>query len=62
MAEGGEALPAAILTVIFPVDYWSLIYKYATARQLDPYLMAALIAQESTFQADVQVGAPTRGA
>ena len=54
IAEGGEALPTSILTVIFPVDYWSLIYKYATARSLDPYLMAALIAQESTFEADVK--------
>ncbi|HKW01332.1 MAG TPA: transglycosylase SLT domain-containing protein [Vicinamibacterales bacterium] len=61
IAEGGEALPASILTVIFPVDYWSLIYKYATARSLDPYLMAALIAQESTFEADVKSGANAWG-
>ena len=61
IAEGGEALPTSILTVIFPVDYWSLIYKYATARSLDPYLMAALIAQESTFEADVKSGANAWG-
>lgn len=61
IAEGGEALPASILTVIFPVDYWSLIYKYATARSLDPYLMAALIAQESTFDAGVKSGANAWG-
>jgi len=61
IAEGGEGLPASILTVIFPVDYWSLIYKYATARSLDPYLMAALIAQESTFEADVKSGANAWG-
>ncbi len=61
IAEGGEALPAHILTVIFPVDYWGLIYKYATARSLDPYLMAALIAQESTFDPTVKSGANAWG-
>ena len=29
--------------------YWTSIRREATARGLDPYLMAALIAQESTF-------------
>ena len=38
-----------IRQVIFPLDFWPLIQKYAAARKLDPYLMAALIAQESTF-------------
>ena len=33
--------------------YWALIQKYAPAQQLDPYLMAALMAQESTFDADI---------
>jgi soluble lytic murein transglycosylase len=61
MAEGGEALPRDILTVIFPLDYWDLIQKYASARGLDPYLMSALIAQESTFQADVRSAANAWG-
>jgi len=61
IAEGGEALPSGILTVIFPIDYWNLIYKYATARSLDPYLMAALIAQESTFDPNVKSGANAWG-
>ena len=43
MAHGGEALPAAILEVIFPVDYWNLIAKHAAVRKLDPFLMTALI-------------------
>ena len=54
MAEGGEALPTSILKVIFPLAYWDLLREHATARNLDPYLVAALVAQESTFQADVQ--------
>jgi soluble lytic murein transglycosylase len=61
MAAGGEALPVEILTVIFPVEYWSLIYKYSTARGLDPFLMTALVAQESTFQADVRSSANAYG-
>jgi soluble lytic murein transglycosylase len=61
MAEGGERLPKPILTVIFPVDYWDLIQKYATREGLDPYLMAALTAQESTFQADVRSAANAWG-
>jgi soluble lytic murein transglycosylase len=61
MASGGEALPNEILTVIFPVEYWSLIHKYATDRGLDPFLMTALVAQESTFQADVRSAANAYG-
>lgn len=49
LAAGGEDLPPQILQVIFPLTYWDSIKKYATARGLDPYVMAALIAQESTF-------------
>jgi soluble lytic murein transglycosylase len=54
LAAGGEGLPADLLEVIFPVAYWDLIRKYAEAHKLDPYLMAALIAQESTFDAGVK--------
>ena len=61
MAAGGEALPNEILTVIFPVEYWNLIHKYATDRGLDPFLMTALVAQESTFQADVRSAANAYG-
>jgi soluble lytic murein transglycosylase len=54
MAQGGENLPPSILRVIFPLDYWDLIRRHAAARKLDPHLMAALIAQESTFDADIR--------
>jgi soluble lytic murein transglycosylase len=49
-----QALPKEILQVIFPLTYWDLIRKHAAARNLDPYLMAALIGQESTFDAEVR--------
>ena len=49
-----QALPREILQVIFPLTYWDLIRKHATARNLDPYLVAALIGQESTFDPEVR--------
>src|SRR3954471_1141515 len=61
MAAGGEKLPSDLLKVLFPVNYWSLIRRYASERQLDPYLIAALIAQESTFTADVKSAANAYG-
>src|SRR5204862_162200 len=57
MAAGGERLPTELLKVLYPVNYWPLIRRYSTERQLDPYLIAALIAQESTFTADVKSAA-----
>ncbi len=61
MAAGGEGLPVDLLRMIFPLEYWDLIRKYAAAYQLDPYLMAALMCQESTFQADARSPANARG-
>ena len=61
LADGGETLPEEIRRVIFPLAYWDVIDRYATAQKLDPYVMAALIAQESTFQADVKSSAGAWG-
>jgi soluble lytic murein transglycosylase len=61
MAAGGEALPADVLRVIFPLDYWPLITKYSENRHLDPYLIAALMAQESTFTAEIRSSANAYG-
>ena len=49
MAAGGQDLPRDILVHIYPIAYWDLIRKYSAQNNLDPYLMAALTAQESTF-------------
>jgi soluble lytic murein transglycosylase len=54
MAAGGERLPPDVLRIIFPLDYWPFIKRYSDAHELDPYLMTALISQESTFTADVR--------
>ncbi len=61
MAGGGEKLPVEILRVLYPVNYWSLIQRYSNEHELDPYLVAALIAQESTFTADVRSSANAYG-
>ena len=61
LTAGGEKLPDDLLKVLFPVDYWPLIKRYSLERQLDPYMMAALIAQESTFTADVKSPANAYG-
>jgi soluble lytic murein transglycosylase len=49
-----QGLPREILEVIFPLEYWDLIRKHSTARGLDPYVIAALIAQESTFDPEIR--------
>jgi len=56
-----QDLPAEILQVIFPLVYWDSIRKQSAAYDLDPYLMAALIAQESTFDAGVRSSANAWG-
>ena len=61
LAVGGETLPNEILKIIFPIDYWPLIRQHAAQHKLDPYLVAALIAQESTFDKDVTSGATAVG-
>ena len=61
LAAGGEQLPTELLKVLFPVNYWPEIRRYATEHHLDPYMVAALIAQESTFTADVRSAANAYG-
>jgi soluble lytic murein transglycosylase len=57
----GHTLPAEVLGIIFPLDYWDLIQKYSSAHSLDPYLITALMAQESTFTAEIRSSANARG-
>jgi soluble lytic murein transglycosylase len=61
LTAGGQELPTAILEIIFPLTYWDLIRKHAAARGLDPYLVAALIAQESTFDPKIRSAANAWG-
>lgn len=61
LAAGGETLPGEILEVIFPLDYWPLLQKYAKQRGLDPFVVAALVAQESNFDPVVRSHANAYG-
>ena len=61
MAAGGETLPLEIQKVVFPLEYWPLLRKHAAARGLDPYLVAALVAQESTFDPEIRSSANAVG-
>ena len=61
MASGGDQLPREILTTIFPLQYWDLIRKNAAEQNLDPYLVAALMVQESTFVRDIKSHAGAYG-
>lgn len=54
LAAGGQGLPAEILQIIFPLTYWDAIRRNAAAHDLDPYVVAALINQESTFDASAK--------
>jgi soluble lytic murein transglycosylase len=61
LAAGGEELPADLLGVLFPLEYWPLIKKYSDAHRLDPYVIAALMAQESTFDHQIRSAANAYG-
>jgi soluble lytic murein transglycosylase len=61
MAAGGESLPVEIQQVIFPLEYWPLLRRHAAARGLDPYVVAALVAQESNFDPAVRSSANAIG-
>ena len=61
MTAGGEELPPEILRIIFPLDYWPLLKGNAQAQGIDPYIVAALAAQESTFDARIRSSANAVG-
>ena len=46
-----EVLPRDYWEFLFPRPYWSDLKKFSAANQLDPYLVASLIRQESEFNA-----------
>jgi soluble lytic murein transglycosylase len=61
MTRDGDQLPIEAKRVIFPLDYWPIIERHASARSLDPYLIAALVAQESSFDPAVRSAANAYG-
>jgi len=61
LAAGGETIPDEIQQVAYPLDYWPLIQKYSAANGLDPYVVAALVGQESAFDPNAKSAANAFG-
>lgn len=61
LAVEGNTLPREIQEVIFPLAYVPLIKRYASQHDLDPFIVAALIGQESSYVADVRSPADAWG-
>lgn len=54
LSVAGDTLPREVQQVIFPIDYVPLIKQYTRQHNLDPFVVAALIGQESSYVADVK--------
>ncbi len=51
LALSEKELPREMWGLLFPRPYWGDLKKFSEANQLDPYLVSALIRQESEFNA-----------
>jgi len=51
--HGGRGVPHRFWEILFPLKYWETLRAEAERRQLDPYLMASIIRQESGFEPSV---------
>ncbi|MFQ5926291.1 MAG: transglycosylase SLT domain-containing protein [Terriglobia bacterium] len=56
-----DALPRATWELLFPRLYWRSIQRHARRYKLDPYLVAAVMRQESRFDAQAVSSAGARG-
>jgi len=59
--ESGDHLPEAVWRILYPMEYSGLLQQKAGEEALDPALVAALICQESTFNAGAISVAGARG-
>jgi tetratricopeptide (TPR) repeat protein len=48
--HGGSNVPKRFWEILFPLNYWDTIRAEAERRQIDPYLVASIIRQESGFE------------
>lgn len=48
--HGGTNVPSRFWEILFPLAYWDTIRQEAQRRNLDPYLVASIIRQESGFE------------
>jgi soluble lytic murein transglycosylase len=51
--HGGSGVPRRFWEILFPLKYWESIRTEAGRRQIDPYLIASIIRQESGFEPTV---------
>jgi len=59
--QGGERLNRRLLRILYPFPYRTLITEEARDRGIDPYIAAALIRQESMFEARITSHVGARG-
>jgi soluble lytic murein transglycosylase len=60
-SEAGDRLPEEVWHIIYPLQHRDALVAQAQARQLDPSLVAAVVWQESTFDAGATSRAGARG-
>jgi soluble lytic murein transglycosylase len=48
--HGGTGVPHRFWEILFPLNYWETIKTEAEQRQIDPYLIASIIRQETGFE------------
>jgi len=48
--HGGTGVPHRFWEILFPLNYWETIKTEAEKRQIDPYLIASIIRQETGFE------------
>jgi soluble lytic murein transglycosylase len=56
-----EQMPRAAWQIMFPLTNWETIQRYAKANNLDPFIVAGLIRQESVFNPKALSRANARG-
>ncbi len=61
VASGATELPRALQRLLYPIPYPDLLLPMASARGIDPLLLAALIRQESAFEPQARSPADARG-
>lgn len=61
LANRGEINPHVAERVRYPRGYWDLVSPAAARNNLDPYLVLALIHQESLFDPNARSGSDARG-
>ncbi|HEY5609984.1 MAG TPA: transglycosylase SLT domain-containing protein, partial [Thermoanaerobaculia bacterium] len=51
--HGGRGVPQRFWEILYPRAYWNDVQEAATRRQLNPYLLASIIRQESGYDPNV---------